>query len=275
VIFSRDGSSTARRRVRELRVHVLRLHSIDQFLTGLTKEVWAGTRARSSFATTPSSAYDRLQRAIVSVLGTLRSARIAGIGPAPNLLSAAFLAHELIEDNGLQLLEQRLLAAARPDVLRKLRDLASTEADRRRLDEVLNVGRDPVGVLTINGGVHVSSYNIQGSNIGAVGDNASASDFVQGPTVNVIKVGGQDLDQLKLVAELGGLRAAISRGETGQEDSAGNAQAVLAEAETAARQGDGEKVKASLAKLGRWVLQLAQATGAGVATAAIAHALGV
>jgi len=57
--------------------------------------------------------------------------------------------------------------------------------------------------------------------------------------------------------------------------SAEDAQAVRAEAETAARQGDGEKVKASLAKLGRWVLQLAQATGAGVASAAIAHAMGV
>jgi hypothetical protein len=43
VISSRDGSSSTRRRIRELRVHVLRLHSIDQFLTALTNEVWAST----------------------------------------------------------------------------------------------------------------------------------------------------------------------------------------------------------------------------------------
>jgi hypothetical protein len=184
------------------------------------------------------------------------------------------LAHELIEDHGLQVLERRLLSAARPNVRRKLRDLAGAEADRSLVDKALSAGRDPDGLLTINGGVHVN-YNIQGSNIGAVGDNASASDFVQGQTVNVIKVGGQDLDQVKLIAELGDLRAAIGRGEASHEGSAEDAQAVLAEAETAARHGDGEKVKASLAKLGRWVLQLAQATGAVVAATAIAHAMGI
>lgn len=273
-ISSRDGSSTARRRVRELRIHVLRLHSIYQFLTSLTKAVWASTRAQSPFATTPSAAYDQLQFAIACFVGTLRSARVAGIGPAPNLLSAAFLAHEIIEDNGLHVIEQRLLAAARPDVLRKLRDLAGEEADRSLLDEVLNAGRDRTGLLTINGGVHVGKYDIHGSNIGAVGDNASASDFVQGQALNVIKVGGQDFDQFKLVAELGDLRAAIGRGEASSEGSADESQAVLAEAETAARKGDGEGVKASLAKLGRWVLRLAQATGAAVAAAAIAHAMG-
>ena len=276
-ITSDDASPAARRRVRELRIHVLRLHSIDQFLTGLTSTVQQSTRSRTTFAVTPSAAYDRLQLAIVSVLRTLRSVRVAGIGPTPNLLSAAFLAHEFIEDYALQVLERRLLAAARPAVLRGLRSLVDDEADRRLTDGVLDSLRDRAGVLTIlEGGLHMSKYDLRGANVGAVGDNASASDFVQGQNLNVIRVEGQEFDRFQLATELSKLHAAITQGNVpGSEGSVDKNQMALKEAETAARAGNGEGVKASLSKLSRWVLRLAQATGSAVAAAAIAHTLGL
>lgn len=274
-IFSRHNSRASLRKVREFRVHLLRLHSIHEFLAHLANRAFSSLWGPSDLATERSVAYDRLQRAVVEICQIMRRAENAKIGPTPNLLSAAFLAHEFITDYSLAVLERRLLASVRPAVLRKLRQLADEESERAQLDRILEASRDRSGVLTIIGkGANVTKYDMRGSNIGAAGDNATVSNFAQGQEAQVLVIDGHDVDRFKLVSELRELRESISQSQTQDRDT-NSAHDTLAEAEDAARRGNGEQVKASLAKLGRWVLRLAEATGAAVAAEAIRRAAGL
>jgi hypothetical protein len=59
---------------------------------------------------------------------------------------------------------------------------------------------------------------------------------------------------------------------TTNADETAEAVDALSEAEEAAKAGNGGRVKASLAKLGRWVLRLAEATGVAVAAEVIRRA---
>jgi hypothetical protein len=274
-IFSRDGSRASLRKVRELRIHLLRLHSIHEFLARLASRASSNEWRPVPLATARSAAYDRLQQAITETYRILRRVELSEIGSTPNLLSAAFLAHEFITDDSLRVLERRLLASVRPAVLKKLRELADQERERAQLDKILEANRDRSGVLTIIGrGAKVSKYDIHDSNIGAVGDNASASGFAQGQNAQVLTIDDHDVDRFKLVAELRQLRQSISQSQTQDEDTI-EALDALSEAEDAAKAGNGERVKTSLAKLGRWVLRLAEATGVAVAAEVIRRAAGL
>jgi hypothetical protein len=273
-IFSRDSSRASSRKTRELRIHLLRLHSIHEFLARLTNRAVINARGPWGLATERSAAYDRLQQAIIEIYHTLRRAELAEIGSTPNLLSAAFLAHEFITNYSLQVLERRLLSSVRPAVLRKLRQLADEERERAQLDKILNAQRDRSGVLTIIGrGARMTKYEVHGG-AGAVGDNASASNFALGEGAQVLTIDGHNVDRFKLVAELRHLQESIAQSET-QDAETNDAQRALSEAEDAAKAGNGERVKASLAKLGRWVLRLAEATGAAVAGEEIRRAAGL
>lgn len=275
-VSSSDKSSASLRKVRELRIHLLRLHSIHELLVCLINRASSNEWRSFRLATERSPAYDRLQQAITETCRILRRAEHPNIGSTPNLLSAAFLAHEFITDFSLRTLERRLLASVRPAVLKKLRELADQEMERAQLDRILEANRDRSGVLTIigRGARVVSKYDMRDSNIGAAGDYSSASSFAQGKNAQVLAIDGHDIDTFKLVAELRQLRESIGQSET-QDADANNAQAALAAAEDAAKAGNGERVKASLAKLGRWVLRLAEATGAAVAAEAIRRAAGL
>ncbi len=277
LISSHSQSPSVRRRVRELRIHVLRLHSIYQFMTGLINEVHRVGGPGGKFALEPSAPYDRLQYAISIFVRTLRRARVAGIGSTPNLLSAALLAHEFITDAGLEVLEQRLLAAVRPAILRNLRALAGEEKDRTKVNDILERRRNSDGILTIHEGeLNVSNYDLRGANVGAAGDNASAANFIQGQVASVLKFGDQELDRLQLISELSTLREVIEHNKVSNSgDRPDETQAVLMQAQDAARVGDNSGVRANLAKVGQWVLRLAEATGSAVAAAAIKHALGL
>jgi hypothetical protein len=112
-----------------------------------------------------------------------------------------------------------------------------------------------------------------GANIGAAGDSSSAAGFSQGQGAQTVNIDGHGIDSVKLVTELQKLRESIAQSNTQDPDSI-SAQKALSEAEDAARSGNSERVKASLARLGRWVLRLAEATGAAVAAEAIKRASG-
>ncbi|MDI6100319.1 hypothetical protein QLQ12_17065 [Actinoplanes sp. NEAU-A12] len=274
-IVAMEESSQARSIARELRIHILRLASIGEFLRRLIWTTWGYTARNSPFATSPGPAFDRLQLSILEMLKKLRRIRVPGVGSADNLLSGAFYAHEFLSDRSLTVLEERLLGAARPALLKELGEFLAEESDRARVEMILRDSRDRGNVLHIyEKGARVSNYDMHGSNIGAAGDNAQASNFVQQAAHNPIAIGGQTVDQFDLVAELSRLRSTIATSPDRQSDSA-EAEAALLDAEAAARNGDAEGVRRNLARCGRWVLKAAEATGIAVAAAAIKGALGI
>jgi len=76
----------------------------------------------------------------------------------------------------------------------------------------------------------------RGANIGAAGDNAQASNFVQQTAATPLAIGAATVDRFALVAELMRLRAAIAT-TWDKEAEAADMQEALAAAEAAARAG--------------------------------------
>jgi hypothetical protein len=272
-IVATADTPEARVIARELRIHILRFTSIEAFLRKL---VWlASYLLDDTLATEPGPAYDRMQLAMSAVLRRLRRVRIDGVGQTSSLLSGAFNAHEFLTDRSLTVLQARLFGAARPALLAGLRDLLEEEEERARADLVLQRMRDRAGILHIyERGAVVANYDMRGANIGAAGDNARASNFAQHVVAMPIVIGDQTVDRFDLVADLARLRTVIVGAPAGETGSA-EAQAVLQDAELAVRAGDGEGARRHLARCGRWVLKIAEATGATVAAAAIQGALGL
>ena len=114
----------------------------------------------------------------------------------------------------------------------------------------------------------MDTYNVSGQ-AGAVGPNAHAHDM----TFNQIKTqGGETIDLPQLAQQLSTLRTKMKEQAVDSEHD--EAIGAVAAAETAAKKGDGSKVMESLAKAGRWALDIATQIGVGLAVEAIKSAIG-
>jgi hypothetical protein len=114
-------------------------------------------------------------------------------------------------------------------------------------------------------------YNIEQSQVGAVGRGAHAHEM----TFNQIwdRASDEIGDLSRLANELEQLRAALrQQAQTVEEDSAVGA---VAQAEVAAKEGQGPTTLEHLSKAGVWALDMAKSIGATVAAAAIRAALGL
>lgn len=111
-------------------------------------------------------------------------------------------------------------------------------------------------------------YNVSGS-AGAVGKNASASNFsIQGNVGNPANI---DLEALAL--ELAALRAEMKKSAESVDDDA--AVVAVGKAQLAAEAGDKEAVFSHLKSAGKWSAGVATSLGVGVAAGAIKAALGL
>jgi hypothetical protein len=114
-------------------------------------------------------------------------------------------------------------------------------------------------------------YNIERSQVGAVGRGAHAHDMTFSQVWN--ETSDQIGDLSRLATELEQLRAALrQQAQTAEQDSAVGA---VAQAEVAAKEGQGPTTLEHLSKAGVWALDMAKTIGATVAAAAIRAALGL
>lgn len=116
------------------------------------------------------------------------------------------------------------------------------------------------------GGAHVTTYNINGGNFGAVGDNASARNFSQ----QSASVTGADSAQL--ANELSGLLEEM-RGQAKSTNEFRELAAVSA-AYDKAKSGNVQAALDALKTTGQWSLGVAEKLGVGLAVAAIKAHLG-
>jgi hypothetical protein len=115
-----------------------------------------------------------------------------------------------------------------------------------------------------------NQYNIDRSQVGAVGDGATVqnSQFEQNTSE-----AGEGLDLAKLVQQLQQLRGELSRQASDRNHYA--ALVALTDAEGAAGKGDRQSVLAHLAKAGKWALDAATKVGLSVAESALKAAIGL
>lgn len=165
LLHTASRSTADRKRIRELRIHILRLHSIFELMRFLT----GPTISAAAIADTPGSpAFDRLQKTILECVRIVRTDKKPGGADAGDLLDTSLFARRLVDVN-LQTMLSRMLAAARPRV-------------RREVEAVLAAERAQEGAE--------SKYKIEvyGGVVGTIGDQGTAHVAPQ-PDANGSKTG--------------------------------------------------------------------------------------
>lgn len=148
VLSSASTSTGDRKRIRELRIHILRLHSIFELMRFLTSQAVAGASAGIADAQgTP--AYDRLQQTLLACARTVRTEARPGRADGELLLDTAFFARRLV-DTDLRNMLTKVLTAARPKVRAEVEELLENErvrnaatATRPEIAPAANVPSEP------------------------------------------------------------------------------------------------------------------------------------
>lgn len=113
-------------------------------------------------------------------------------------------------------------------------------------------------------------YNVEQAM--AVGPKAQAG----AKSVQLIRFSGDGaIDNQKLAGELAALRTAIREDPRASQDEKDEAAGALLEAEKSAKAGNAEGTRQALARVGNWVLRVAEAIGVGLAVQALIVAIGI
>ncbi|MCC6930547.1 MAG: hypothetical protein IT359_16285 [Gemmatimonadaceae bacterium] len=250
------GDGVDRDRLRQLRIHLLRLHAEKEALR-LTLRAMID---RSIAITPGSSATDDLADYLEELFKLLTKHTRFGLAQSP-LLGVA------------QQFDDQISMGERDTLLSQLSRL------KGRLDRTMQRFSDASGRIVISQGANATAYvfpggsmsgntyNVSGGQVGAVGDNATASNntFVQN---NALAPG---VDLAVLATELEQLRTRMrEEARTPAED---RALAAVGEAQEAAKKNDRAGVVKHLKAAGAWALDAATKIGVALATAVLKETL--
>lgn len=264
-----------RYRARALRIHVLRLHSEREYLRRVARLLAVeGFLDRCEYPQT-----ERLQTALNESLKVLTRANSHGF--ATPEITAAFVADRTLSGAELEVLMERV-QGFRPVISRRLQRLQelddSAEAQWRSLLERDLEGKNFVYVRE----AHMTQYDQRGSQIGAAGDNATASNFGFGSQLNLGTLSPSQTEALKsaiyvlrkhLADRLLSDSATDVEGAEVSPTQIGEAIGMLSEAEDAIAAKDEQRALSALGRCGRWLASFAQGVGVEIAAAAIRAAL--
>lgn len=135
---------------------------------------------------------------------------------------------------------------------------------------IVQIGSEITGAIATGRGAQAMGDTYSAGQVGAQGPHATAShiDFIQ-----LWQTGQSSMDLKVIAEELARLRSQMRLSSS--EPSQDVATAAVAQAEIAARQGDGPKMLEWLAKSGKWAFDTASQIGVGLAAAALGKALGL
>ena len=264
-----------RYRARALRIHLLRLHSEREYLRQLARLL-----AVDGFVDSCGHAQiERIQEALNQSLRTLTRSQSYGFSTSE--IATAFGADRTISGAELEVLVQRV-ESFRPTISRRLRKLQELEDDVvGRWREFLNQNQKENNFIYIQE-ARVNQYDQRGSQIGAAGDNASASNFSFGGQLNLGSMSSTDAESLQ--AALRTLRKHLADqlltdseidvdSQVISTTEIGTAIGALSEAEEAVAAKDSHRAQNALRRSGTWLASFAQGVGVQVAAAAIRAAL--
>lgn len=271
VLWDQSGSKGNRKRIRELRIHILRLHSIHELMRHLASPAVSSAEAEISDAEgTPG--FDALQQTLLSCVRTVGSSERPGGAPSEAILDTAFFAQNF-SDRNLSNLLNRTISGMRPKVRSAIVAFRESEEQRQRdnMEAEMQRQRQHGTTVIIERLEFVTKYEVSG-NIGAVGDNAQARNNVIGGASTELVIGETKISREALLVELRALR--VSWAESKQSSADEGVRAVES-AEQEIRNGQDSAATSSLRKVGSWAVDAATAIGVGVAATAIAAASGL
>ena len=174
-----------RYRARALRIHLLRLHSEREYLRQLSRLL-----AIEGFVDRCEHVQvERIQEALNQSLRTLTRAQSYGFTTSE--ITTAFVADRTISGAELEVLMERV-QSFRPIISKRLQQLRRLEDEAEaQWREFLNRNQEEKNFFYIRE-VQVSQYDQRGSQIGAAGDNASASNFSFGGQLNLGNMSSTD-----------------------------------------------------------------------------------
>lgn len=271
VLWDQSGSKGNRKKIRELRIHILRLHSIHELMRHLASSVVTSSKAEISDAEgTPG--FDALQQTLLSCVRTVLSRERPGGARPEAILDTAFFAQNFNERNLTNLLD-RTISAMRPKVRNAIVAFHESEEQRQRDNAEADLQRQlqQKPTVIVERLEFVTKYVVSG-NIGAVGDNAQARNNVIGGAPTDFLIGETKISRELLMAELRALRESLVVSNQANVDEDVRA---VASAELELRNGQDSAATNSLRKVANWAVDAATAIGAGVAATAIAAASGL
>ena len=260
---------------RALRAHLLRFHAEREHLRRI-----ASLLSRDGFIETANAR--QLDAVQDSLNGTLSSlTRAQSYGHQTEEISLAFRADRSFTGADLETLMERI-QKFRPTIRRRLEVLVTQEDTAEEAWNRL-LRRDPDGSsFIITQEVNMSSYDFRGSQVGAVGDNASASNFNFGNQVNANIITPEEFRALEI--EIQTLSRVLADRLTSQSIIQVNSEQIspmkigvaigaLSEAEEDAANQNGPRLQGALQKCGAWLISFAQEVGVELAASAIRSAL--
>jgi hypothetical protein len=274
-VIKHQYSRAAQRQARELRIHLLRLHSEREYLRQMARLLVVDGFLEGC----GKAQVERIQASLNESLQILTRRRSHGF--ALSQVENAFIADSIISGSELEVLSERV-RAFRPIIGRRLENLRRIEASAAEnwssfLDEHPG-GKNYIYIHE----AHMSKYDQHGSQIGSAGDYSSASHFSFGEQFNFPAMTPSEVDSLQSAIRtvrryLAGRLAAdvtlqIDASEISSSDL-GTAIGALSDAEDAIAAKDSRRFQAALQRSGRWLVSFAQGVGVEVAAAAIRAAM--
>jgi hypothetical protein len=274
------SSNNEMRNSRALRTHLLRLHAERNLLRQLC---WLLGEAQF-LSHASAGQLDTVQSALDSSMRLVTKLRAHGYNTS-DLLGTAFLADQTLTGMQYEALLTRI-AAFRPNLARRVGALRMQEDQAsERLRKQIESDRTLNNYVRIQiEEAHMAHYDQRGSQIGAAGDNAIASNFTFGGQLSMAGMSASDRESLEAGIET--LRAHVAGLLTGGAPAeidgaqitpvmAGSAIGALTEAQQAVADGDEGGAVAALKKSGTWLASFAEKVGVTVVAAAIRSTLGL
>lgn len=265
-----------RDRARALRIHVLRLHAEREYLRRVARLL-----AADEFVDALGHIQlERVQWSLNKSLQTLTRAQSHGFSTAE--ITTAFVADRTLARSELEALIERV-EVFRPVIRRRLRLLQEQDdANESRWRELIEGDPHRRNFVYVKE-VRVSSYDQRGSQIGAAGDGASASNVNFGAQLNLAMspTAAADL-QLAIQTLRKHLTDSLRRDSMIEIDNekitavqVRGAIGSLSEAEEAIAAQDEQRAVGALRRSGRWLASFADRVGVAVAAGAIRATLGL
>jgi hypothetical protein len=271
VLWSTTRSKGDRKRIRELRIHILRLHSIFELMRFLCSHIVIESMAD----VVGSIGFDQLQQTLLSCVRVVRTRQSPGDTGAGRVLDTAFFSKSFV-DRDLELMLARALGAMRPKVRNEVEEFLASERRRAAYDLIASRQRERLEaetIIMVQGDYNQGNkYVVSGTVVGPVGDNATVQGNVIGDPGQTITIGCRTFASSDLASELQQLRVELSKS---QPPDGVDVEVPLRDAEHEAARGNASGVVAALKKLGAWVIGVGERIGVPLATAAIQASIGL
>ncbi|KQQ99246.1 hypothetical protein ASF74_11735 [Arthrobacter sp. Leaf145] len=292
VLWGERGTKADRARIRELRIHILRLHSIYELMRFLASPVIV--RSKLPLAHEQGQVgFDHLQRTLLECVRVVRRRDAIAGTPLPAVLNAAFFSRNFM-DRDLQSMLTQTLGSMRRRVRDEIEILARDEIRRERENTLAEAERTDKAASTIiinlaKGAIMGDTYKV-GKNTGPIGPNSTVvgangrNASVVGPvigtgsnvgghiTADVVTINQQDFSREHLLADLAALRDHFM---SNLDRKGAKITDELRAAERSIEEGDHSGLVGSLKKAGSWISGAVGQIGTGLAQAAIEAAMGM